>query len=77
MPTFLNKNRQNRWLPRILYAICVLLLVLDFVLPRHADLPVEKIPAFYALFGLLAAMILVLVARWLRTLLRRPEDYYD
>jgi hypothetical protein len=62
---------------RFLYGACVLLLVLDFILHRHVLHAWEKLPGFYALFGFTACVTLVLVAKAMRRLLRRPEDYYD
>lgn len=59
------------------YGICALLLVLDVVFHRHVEHVLEKIPGFYALFGFVACVTLVLVAKGLRRMLMRSEDYYD
>ena len=32
---------------------------------------------FYGLFGFIVCVALVLAAKWMRTFLMRPEDYYD
>ncbi len=65
-----------RRLLRFFYGICTLLLAGDIVLHRHAVHPLEAIPMFYPVFGFVACVTLVLVARRLRTLLKRPENYY-
>ncbi len=62
---------------RVFYAICILLLLLDFILHRHAVLSWEGITGFYPVFGFAACVTLVLVAKQLRRILMRKEDYYD
>ena len=59
------------------YAVCGLLFVLDFVIHRHASRIWEGLPGFYAIFGFVACVVLVLLAREMRRLLMRREDYYD
>lgn len=60
-----------------LYACCVLLFVLDFVIHRHVMHSWENLWGFYPVYGFVGCVILVLVAKWMRTFLMRPEDYYD
>jgi hypothetical protein len=62
---------------RMFYGACLLLLVLDFILHRHVIHAWERLPGFYAVFGFVACVTLVLIAKQLRRLLRRREDYYD
>lgn len=59
------------------YVVCVILFVLDFILHRHTYLDWESIPAFYALYGFIACVLLVLIASQMRKVLMRKEDYYD
>ena len=61
----------------ILYFICVVLLGLDFVIHRHTMHSWENLLGFYPLYGFVACITLVLIAKWMRTILMRPEDYYD
>ena len=72
-----DRPRNVTWLFRVFYAACLILLLLDFVLHRHAEHGWERLPGFYAVFGFVACVTLVLVAKQLRRLLKRPEDYYD
>ena len=44
---------------------------------EHGELPVEGWFGFYALYGFVACVLLVLVAKQLRKILMRDEDYYD
>ena len=64
-------------LVRGFYAACLLLLLLDLFVPRHGGFAIEKLFGFYAFFGLAACVTLVLVAKQLRRVLMRSEDYYD
>jgi hypothetical protein len=59
------------------YVICGILLLLDFVLHRHIGHSWEHLPGFYAIYGFVACVLLVLIAKELRKLLMRKEDYYD
>ncbi|MBD3587401.1 hypothetical protein HHX48_16815 [Salinimonas sp. HHU 13199] len=65
------------WILRVFYGICAALVLVDFIVHRHIYTAVEKIPAFYALYGFVACVLLVFAAKGLRTLLMRKEDYYD
>ena len=62
---------------RLLFLLCALLLVLDFILHRHVSHPFESIPGFYPLYGFIGCVLLVVIAKWLRKLLMRPESYYE
>ena len=59
------------------YAICILLIIADFVIHRHTTMEWEKIPAFYAIYGFAACVLLVVVAKMIRKVVMRKEDYYD
>jgi len=72
-----DKPRNVNRLLRVFYGACVVLLVLDLVLHRHAERAWEGMTGFYALFGFVAFVALVLVAKVMRKLLMRAEDYYD
>jgi hypothetical protein len=60
-----------------LYVVCLLLIAADFVVHRHTELSLEKIPAFYAIYGFAALVGVVLLAKALRKLVGRNEDYYE
>ncbi len=61
----------------MLYVACALLLLADFVLHRHVEHPLEELPGFYAVYGFVGCVSLVMAAKELRRLVMRPEDYYD
>ena len=70
--------RNVKRLLKIFFAILVVLLVLDLCIHKHAYFPWEDWPEFYAMYGFVACVFLVLVAKYvLRPLVKREEDYYD
>lgn len=62
---------------RVLYSICAILFVADFFIHRHVSIAWEEVPSFYASYGFVACVVLVLVAKGLRKLMMRREDYYE
>ena len=61
-----------------LFSAVVLLLVPDFFMHKHAYFAFEEWPEFHAIFGLVACVFLVLIAKYiLRPLIMRKEGYYD
>jgi hypothetical protein len=73
---FDNPNNIKRTL-YFLYGCCALLFILDFVIHRHVMHDLENLWGFYPVYGFVGCVVLVLVAKWMRTFLMRPEDYYD
>jgi len=59
------------------YVICILLIIADFIIHRHTTMEWEKIPAFYAIYGFIACVVLVIIAKWMRKVIMRKENYYD
>ena len=74
---FFDKPANIKWMMRIFYSICVLLVVADFIFHRHIGLQWEELPAFYAIYGFVACVVLVIIAKEMRKLVMRKEDYYD
>jgi hypothetical protein len=71
-------NRANvERLVRGFYAACLMVLLLDLFVPRHGGFAIEELFGFYAVFGFVACVTLVLVAKQLRRVLMRSEGYYD
>lgn len=60
-----------------LYTLCGVLLLADLFYAKHPSFPFEGWFGFYAVYGFVASVALVLTAKQLRRLLRRDEDYYD
>jgi hypothetical protein len=71
---------EPRNVKRVIYAlfcVCAFTFLLDFVVHRHVEHPWESLFAFHALYGFVACVVLVLVAKEMRKILMRKEDYYD
>ena len=62
---------------RGLWIIGGLLALLDLIVHRHAEAGFDGRFAFYALYGFVACVALVLAAKVLRRIVMRSEDYYD
>ncbi len=60
-----------------LVVVCCGLFFADALYVKHGLFSVESLFAFYAVFGFVVCVCLVLIAKWMRTFLMRPEDYYD
>ena len=60
-----------------IYAVSGLSLLLDFFVNRYVDHPWEALFGFYAVYGFVACVILVLAAKGMRKLIMREENYYD
>lgn len=61
----------------VLLVICVGLALADFLYHKHAYFDVEEFPAIYALVGFVAYATVVFLAKGLRLIIKRPEDYYE
>lgn len=62
----------------LFFTAVVLLFVIDLFVHKHAHFPWEHWPVFYAIFGFVACVLLVLISRFvLRPLVKRGEDYYE
>jgi hypothetical protein len=70
------------WLKKaklIFLILMALLLVADFSIPKeHAVLPGESVPGFYALFGLIATLLIIIVSKLLGFLfVSKEEGFYN
>ena len=84
---FFDDPRNVQRVLRFFYAFCAIVVLLDplgLLLHglglgelRHAERSWEAFPGFYAAYGLVACVLLVLVAKRLRGVLMRDEDYYE
>ena len=72
-----DKPANVRRVIRGLLTTCLLLVGLDFVIHRHVTHPWEEMFGFYAVYGFAGCVVLVLLAKGLRRIVMRAEDYYD
>ncbi len=74
---FFEKPENIKKMIRVFYVLCGLLVAADFIVHRHIYHDWERLPAFYAIYGFIGCVLLVLVAKEMRKVLMRREDYYD
>jgi len=74
---WLDDRRNVDRLVHVFYVTCAVLLAIDVLVPKHGEFGIEHWLGFYGWFGFIACVSLVLVAKQLRRILMRPEDYYD
>ncbi|MDD2373475.1 MAG: hypothetical protein WC109_06140 [Syntrophomonadaceae bacterium] len=68
-------RKKTRW---ILIAILIGLVLIDPFMEKHPVFAVEKLPAFYAIYGFLSCALIVAVSKIIGKLwLQKREDYYD
>lgn len=59
-----------------LYILCAGLFAADFLYDKETTFGIEAIPGFYGIYGFVMCSALVIAAKWLRLVVKRPEDYY-
>jgi uncharacterized membrane protein len=79
---FFDEDRQVHRLIWAFFVLCALIVGLDLIFRRHLSfeegiLPAEGWFGFYAIYGFVACVLLVLAATQMRKLLMRGEGYYD
>ncbi len=74
---FFDDPKNVRRIIHALYAACAISVIAEFFVHRHVMHPWEGLFGFYAIYGFAACVLLVLVAKEMRKVLMRPEDYYD
>lgn len=60
-----------------LAAFCALLVAADLFIEKHPHFSFESWFGFFGFFGFVGCVFLVLVAKELRKIVMRSEDYYD
>ena len=61
----------------VFYLSLVALVCIDFFVHKHVDFSWEEAPAFYAVYGFVSCVGLIFIAKGLRLIVKRREDYYD
>ncbi len=76
-PRWLDDSNNVTRLYWALWAVAAVLLLLDWIVHRREELAFAATPGFHAAYGFFACVLLVLAAKGMRRLLKRPEDYYE
>ena len=74
--SWFTKTENSNKICLALAALCLALFLADFTYDKHGHFHIEEIPGFYGIYGFFMFTALILVAKALRTLIKRPENYY-
>jgi hypothetical protein len=76
-PGMWDKKQNVDRLLYVFYALSTLLVLMDLVIQRHIYHPWERLFGFHAWYGFASCWMLVVIAKQLRRVLMRSEDFYD
>lgn len=74
---WLDDPRNVRRLWRAYLGVLVVTVLAEFVVPPDAHFAIEALPGFNAWFGFLACAAMIVVAKVLGLLLKRPDNHYE
>lgn len=74
---WLERPRTIYWLWRGGFAVLALTVLADLFYVAHPNFVVDGLFGFFAAFGFLACVAMVLFAKFLAVFLKRPDSYYD
>ncbi|MDJ0781849.1 MAG: hypothetical protein QNJ22_07740 [Desulfosarcinaceae bacterium] len=74
---FLDTPEAQARLRRYFYVALVVLMLVELIIPKHGHFPWEAAYGFYAVYGFMGCVALIFIAKGLRWLVQRGEDYYD
>ncbi|MBL4903850.1 MAG: hypothetical protein JKY62_14530 [Desulfocapsa sp.] len=74
---YFDQPKTKKMLWRLLWAICILSLLLEFFIQRKVHFPQEDFFGFYGLLGFIACSCSILLAKLVGFFLKKGEDYYD
>lgn len=74
---WLDNPANQRWLWRGFLLTLALTVVIGALLDLHPHFTIEGWFGFYAAYGFLTCLLMIVVAKGLGLLLKRPDIYYD
>ena len=74
---WLDKPRNVRFLWRAFLALLALTVLVELVVTLHPHFAVESVFGFHALYGFVACLAMIVVAKALGAVLKRPDTYYE
>ncbi len=75
--TIFDKPENVRRLRTGFFFALVLVLLAEAFVDMHGEFHVEHFFGFYAVYGFISYVSLIFVAKFIRKLIMRREDYYD
>ncbi|MHB8057767.1 MAG: hypothetical protein ACYDHC_07720 [Desulfuromonadaceae bacterium] len=75
---WLDDPKNIRTVRYVFYVVLVLLVLPDLFVHKHTLFySIEAWPGFYALFGFVSCVAIILISKLLGYVLKRSENYYD
>ena len=74
---WLDEPRNVRKVIGAVFVVCALLFISDAFYHKHSHFAVEDWFGFYAIFGFVMCVLLVLAAKLMRVFLMRDEECFD
>jgi hypothetical protein len=74
---WLDEPRNVRLLWRGFLAVLALTVLAELAVTLHPHFDVEGLFGFHAAYGFIACLAMIVVAKALGALLKRPDDYYE
>ena len=75
--TLLDAPKNRARVRKAFYMSLLILLVVELFTTKHGHFPWEEAYGFYAVYGFIGCVSLIFIAKVLRWLVKRKEDYYD
>ena len=75
--TILDAPKNRARVRKGFYVSLLILLVVEIFISKHGHFPWEEAYGFYAVYGFIGCVSLIFIAKGLRWLVKRREDYYD
>ncbi len=73
---WLDEPQHVKLLWRLFLGVLVLIVAIGALTPLHPYFDIESVFGFYAWFGFVACAAMIVVAKGLALLLKRPDTYY-
>lgn len=73
---WLDEPRSVKLLWRLFLAVLVLTVLAELAVAMHPHFEIESLFGFHAWFGFIACAAMIVVAKGLALLLKRPDTYY-
>ncbi len=75
--TIFDNPKNVKRLRLVFFILLVLVLAAEFAVEMHGEFVVEHFYGFYAVYGFMSYVFLIFVAKGLRRIIMRKEEYYD
>ena len=74
--SFLDSSENIKKVRKYFFIAVGVVLVIDPFIHKHIEFPWEGAPFFYAVYGYVACVSLIFIAKVLRFIVKRDKDYY-